>query len=205
MKPFSKHIITALSIALFIGLNAEYANSQDIRFGEYGTYTIELEDIGLEDLIFEGPIASNSGIYEVELIDSKVLSIIGVKYLDVDVDITADGKLYLDGDPTYDSDPARSIPFTLEAAFTNNGENNVSSSRPIGIANTPSMSSGTARFPILSRRQQPPGPPPPPPTGDFDQSLVNETAYLYFYGQIDVGNVVAGQYRGTITVTVEYR
>ncbi|MDZ7757834.1 hypothetical protein [Rhodohalobacter sp.] len=67
------------------------------------------------------------------------------------------------------------------------------------------MSSGTARFPILSRRQQPPGPPPPPPTGDFDQSQVNETAYIYFYGQIDVGNVVAGQYRGTITVTVEYR
>jgi len=202
---FFKHIITALFIALLIGLNADIASSQDIRFGQYGTYTIELEDIGLEDLVFQGPITSNSGIHQVELIDSKVLGIIGVKYLDVDVDITTDGKLYLDGDPTYNSDPARSIPFTLEAAFANNGENNVSSSRPIGIANTPSMTSGSARFPILSRRQQPPGPPPPPPTGDFDQSLVNETAYLYFYGQIDVGNVVAGQYRGTITVTVEYR
>ena len=205
MKLLTKNIITALCIALFIGLNAETAISQDIRFGEYGTYTLELEDIGLEDLVFQGPINSNSGIHEVELIDSKVLSIIGVKYLDVDVDITADGKLFLDGNPTYDSDPQRSIPFTLNAAFANNGENNVSSSRPIGIANTPSLNSGTARFPILSRRQQPPGPPPPPPTGDFDQSLVNETAYLYFYGQIDVGNVVAGQYRGTITVIVEYR
>jgi len=202
---FFKHIITALFIALFIGLNADIASSQDIRFGQYGTYTIELEDIGLEDLVFQGPITSNSGIHQVELIDSKVLGIIGVKYLDVDVDITADGKLYLDGDPTYDSDPERSIPFTLNAAFANNGENNVSSSRPIGISNAPSMTSGSARFPILSRRQQPPGPPPAPPTGDFDQSLVNETAYLYFYGQIDVGNVVAGQYRGTITVTVEYR
>jgi hypothetical protein len=202
---FSKHIITTLFITLLIGYNADIANSQDIRFGQYGTYTVELDDIGLEDLVFDGPISSNSGIHQVELIDSKVLSIIGVKYLDVDVDITADGKLYLDGDPTYDSDPARSIPFTLEATFANDGENNVSSSRPIGIANTPSMSSGTALFPILSRQQQPPGPPPPPPTGDFDQSLVNETAYLYFYGQIDVGNVVAGQYRGTITVTVEYR
>ena len=205
MNLFSKHIITTLFITLLIGYNADIANSQDIRFGQYGTYTVELDDIGLEDLVFDGPISSNSGIHQVELIDSKVLSIIGVKYLDVDVDITADGKLYLDGDPTYDSDPARSIPFTLEATFANDGENNVSSSRPIGIANTPSMSSGTALFPILSRQQQPPGPPPPPPTGDFDQSLVNETAYLYFYGQIDVGNVVAGQYRGTITVTVEYR
>ena len=205
MNLFFKHIITTLFITLLIGYNTDIANSQDIRFGQYGTYTVELNDIGLEDLVFDGPISSNSGIHQVELIDSKVLSIIGVKYLDVDVDITADGKLYLDGDPTYDSDPARSIPFTLEATFANDGENNVSSSRPIGIANTPSMSSGTALFPILSRQQQPPGPPPPPPTGDFDQSLVNETAYLYFYGQIDVGNVVAGQYRGTITVTVEYR
>lgn len=205
MNHFSKHIITALSFTLLIGFIADTASAQDIEFGQYGTYTIELEDIGLEDLIFNGPINSNSGIHQVELIDAKVLAIIGVKYLDVDVDITADGKLYLDGDPTNDSDPQRSIPFTLEAAFANNGENNVSSSRPIGIANTPTMTSGSARFPILSRRQRPPGPPPPPPTGDFDQSLVNETAYLYFYGQIDVGNVVAGQYRGTITVTVEYR
>ncbi|MDZ7757833.1 hypothetical protein [Rhodohalobacter sp.] len=106
MKGLSKNIITALFIALFIGLNAETATSQDIRFGQYGTYTLELEDIGLEDLVFQGPITSNGGVYEVELIDSKVLSIIGVKYLDVDVDITADGKLYLDGDPTYEFRPA---------------------------------------------------------------------------------------------------
>jgi len=194
-----------LLLFLLNGFGMQVISAQDIRFGDYGEYTIEIEDVGLEDLIFEGPINSNSGIHEVELIDSKVLSIIGVKYLDVDVEITADGKLYLDGDPSYDNDPQRSIPFTLRASFANEGENNVTSSRQIGIANTPSLSSGSARFPILSRRQQPPGPPPTPPTGDFDQSLVNETAYLYFYGQIDVGNVVAGSYRGTITVTVEYR
>lgn len=190
---------------LLNGIGSQLITAQDIRFGEYGEYTIEIEDVGLEDLVFEGPINSNSGIHEVELIDSKVLSIIGVKYLDVDVDITAEGKLYLDGDPSNDSDPQRSIPFTLQAAYANNGENNVTSSKNIDIANTSSINSGATRFPILSRRQRPPGPPPTPPTGDFDQTLVNETAFLYFYGQIDVGNVVAGSYRGTITVTVEYR
>lgn len=205
MKQLFKHIIAALSVALLIGLNTETAFSQDIEFGQYGTYTIELEDIGLEDLVFEGPINSNSGVHQVELIDAKVLAIIGVKYLDVDVDISAEGKLLLDGNTAFLNDEERSIPFTLNAAFANSGENNVSTARPIGIANTPTVSSGSARFPILSRRQRPPGPPPTPPTGDFDQTLVNETAYLYFYGQIDVGNVVAGQYRGTITVTVEYR
>ncbi len=186
-------------------MSVNIAYSQDIEFGQYGTYTIELDNIGLEDLVFDGPINSNSGIHQVELIDSKVLAIIGVKYLDVDVDISAEGKLLLDGNTAYMNDNERSIPFTLQAAYANNGENNISSAKPIGIANTPTLSSGSARFPILSRRQRPPGPPPTPPTGDFDQSLVNETAYLYFYGQIDVGNVVAGQYRGTITVTVEYR
>lgn len=200
-----KHIKIAFIALLLIGFSVNRAHSQDIEFGQYGTYTIELEDIGLEDLVFQGPINSNSGIHQVELIDSKVLAIIGVKYLDVDVDITAEGKLLLDGNPTYDSDPQRSIPFTLEAAFTNSGENNVSSARPISVGSGSSLNIGNARFPILSRRQRPPGPPPTPPTGDFDQSLVNETAYLYFYGQIDVGNVVAGSYRGTITVTVEYR
>ncbi len=205
MTQTNQHIKSTILFLLVIGLSAVSVHSQDIRFGEYGSYTIELEDIGLSDLIFDGPINSNSGSHSVELIDAKVLAIIGVKYLDVDVDISAEGKLLLDGNAAYMDDSERSIPFTLQAAYANNGENNVSTARPIGIANTPSLSSGTARFPILSRRQQPPGPPPTPPTGDFDQSLVNETAYLYFYGQIDVGNVVAGQYSGTITVTIEYR
>ncbi len=179
--------------------------AQEIRFGSFHNYTIELEDVTLGDLEFEGPITSNSGVHIVELLDSKVLSIIGVRYLDVDLEITGEGKLFLDGDPGNGDDPQKYIPFTLKAAYANSGENNVTSAIPIAISNTETTNLGSTRFPVLSRQQRPPGPPPTPPAGDFDQSLVNETAYLYLYGEIDVGNVVAGHYSGTITINVEYR
>jgi hypothetical protein len=180
-------------------------SAQEINFGSFYNYTIELEEVTLGDLEFEGPITSNSGVHVVELIDSKVLSILGVRYLDVDLEISGDGKLFLDGDPGNGDDPQRHIPFTLKAAFANSAENNVTNAIPIAVATTENTNLGTTRFPILSRQQRPPGPPPTPPAGDFDQNLVNEMAYLYLYGEIDVGNVVAGTYRGTITIHVEYR
>jgi hypothetical protein len=186
---------------LFVtGLNSVHA--QEIEFGRFGEYTITLENISMGDLVFEGPIVSGGGVYQVELIDAYVLSIIGVKYLDVGVEITGEAELLLDGNPEYSGDPQRSIAFTLQSAYANNRINNVSDAIMIPIAGT---NMGTARFPVLRRQQLPPGPPPPPPTEAFDQSLVEETAYLYLYGEIDVGNVVAGHYSGTITITVEYQ
>jgi hypothetical protein len=176
--------------------------AQEIEFGRFGNYTISLENISLGDLTFENPVLSNGGIYQVELIDSYVLSIIGIKYLDVGVELIGDGELLLDGDPANSGDPQRSIPFTLRAAYANNGENNISDAVFIPVAGG---NVGNARFPILTRQSQPPGPPPTPPTGEFDQSLVEESAYLYLYGEIDVGNVVAGFYSGTINITVEYQ
>lgn len=176
------------------------ANAQEIDFGSFGNYTIELNNITLGDLEFEGPIIAGSGIHEVELIDAYVLEIVGVKYLDAGVLIQAEGELYLDGDPSYSNDPERSIPFTLKSAYANKGSNNVSDAIPIAV----SSNMADARFPILARQNQPPGPPPPPPTNNFDQSQVNETAYLYLYGEIDVGNVLAGSYSGIITITVQY-
>lgn len=176
------------------------ADAQEINFGQYGNYTITLDNITMGDLVFEEPILSGGGIYEVELSDAYVMSIIGVKYLDVGVEITADVELLLDGDLNNSGDPQKSITFTLQAAYANRAQNNISDSVFIPV----SSNIGNTRFPILSRQQQPPGPPPTPPTQAFDQSLVEETAYLYLYGQIDVGNVNAGTYSGTITINVEY-
>jgi hypothetical protein len=187
-------------ILLLIG-SASNSFSQEIEFGRFGNYTITLENISLGDLTFENPVLSNGGIYQVELIDSYVLSIIGVKYLDVGVELVGDGELLLDGDPANSGDPQRSIPFTLRAAYANNAQNNISDAIFIPVTGS---NVGNARFPVLTRQSQPPGPPPTPPTGQFDQSLVEESAYLYLYGDIDVGNVLAGFYSGTITITVEY-
>ncbi|TVQ64998.1 MAG: hypothetical protein EA360_11045 [Balneolaceae bacterium] len=189
-------------ILLSVSLLPLCLSAQEINFGTFGTYTLELNQVTLDDLEFQGPINPNSGIHEVELTDSKVLQILGVKYLDVGVLISGDGELLLDGDINNASDPTRKIPFTLFAAYSNKGDGN---NLPGDSVTIPlSTNQGTARFPILQRQFAPPGPPPPPPTNAFQMSQVQETAELYLYGQIDVGNVVAGTYSGTITITIEY-
>lgn len=176
--------------------------AQEINFGSFHSYTLELNQVTLDDLEFLGPINPNSGIHDVELTDAKVLEILGVKYLDVGVLISGDGELLLDGDAGNSGDPQKSIPFTLFAAYANLGDGNNLPGDSVEIPLTSNQ--GTARFPILRRQFAPPGPPPPPPTNAFQQSQVQETAELYLYGQINVGNVVAGTYSGTITVTIEY-
>ncbi len=62
----------------------------------------------------------------------------------------------------------------------------------------------SAQFPILARGNQPPGPPPTPVYEGYNPAAFNETAYLYLYGSLNVGNVDAGNYSGSITVTVSY-
>ena len=118
-------LLWVAGVFLILGSAAD-SYSQEIEFGRFGNFTITLENISLGDLTFEDPVLSNGGIYRVELIDSYVLSIIGVKYLDVGVELVGDGELLLDGDPANAGDPQRSIPFTLRAAYANNGQNNIS-------------------------------------------------------------------------------
>lgn len=193
---FAIWIITAF----FPGLPKTVA-AQEIPFSDYGDYTLIIEELSLGDLEFEGSLQSGGGIYRVELPDAFVLSVIGNKHLDVGVQIQGDGTLYLDGNPEYADDPQRSISFTLRSAYANQGENNISDAIFIPVSSDNHVSD---RFPVLGRQHLPPGPPPPPPTEGQNPSEYEETAYLYLYGEIDVGPVAAGNYRGSITVTVEY-
>ncbi|MEX1010543.1 MAG: hypothetical protein WDZ29_00625 [Balneolaceae bacterium] len=197
MRHFCKHILAASLMLVFV---AKSGFGQELSFSQYESYTITLDQLSLDDLVFEGPIVTGGGLYEVELPQAKALMVTGVNYLDAFVQIEADGELLLEGNAACSGDPSCSIPFNLQAAYANRGENNLGDSQYIPVVNNFS----NARFPILGRLQNAPGPPPPPPTLDFDQSLVNENAYLYLYGTIDVGNVDAGYYQGTITVTIYY-
>jgi len=54
------------------------------------------------------------------------------------------------------------------------------------------------------RQFQPPGPPPPPPTGS-GSPYPEETARLYLYGRLDIGNVDVGDYIGRISIEVRYQ
>lgn len=192
-------LLRVITLSLFLVIAIQASINAQINFGSFGPYTIQLTKISTDDLKFEGPIISGGGEYEVTLENSFILAIEGVKYLDVGVLITADGELLLEGILDNSGDPQKSISFTLEAAYANKGQNNTTDA--LIITNT---NMGEAIFPILSNKFLPPRPPPPPPTEEFDQSLVEDSAYLYLYGTINVGNVDAGTYSGYINISVQY-
>lgn len=191
---------TAISVFLCL-LCLNYSFAQEIDFGKYGNYQLTVGELNSDDLDF-GQVVSGSGSYSIDINNSKVITITGVKYIDVIVEVTAENSLYLNGNTGNAGDSQKSIPFTLQAAYANNkGTPTVGNAKFItNISNN----SFIKQFPILERQHQPPGPPPKPPTNAFDQAKVEETAYLYLYGSINVGDVDAGSYSSQITVTINY-
>ncbi|MDZ7715681.1 MAG: hypothetical protein U5J95_05650 [Balneolaceae bacterium] len=190
----------SLILSLILALSATSLSAQEIDFGQYGNYTLTVGELSTEDLDF-GTIVSGSGIYSIGINNGKVVTITGVEYLDVIVEVTAQSELYLNGNPGNAGNPQKAIPFTLEAAYANNvGTPNVGQAKFLNVSGNALIT----QFPILERQNVPPGPPPPPPTNAFDQSKVEDTAYLYLYGSINVGNVDAGSYSSEITVTINY-
>lgn len=191
-----------LLISFFLlGCITVQSNGQEINFGQYGNYNLTVGELNNDDLYF-GQLVSGSGNYSIDISNGKVISITGVKYLDLIIEVTAENSLYLNGNPGHAGDSQKSIPFTLEAAYANNkGTPNIGQAKFItDISNNYFIK----QIPVLERQNRPPGPPPPPPTNAFDQSQVEETAYLYLYGTINVGNVDAGSYSSQITVTINY-
>ncbi len=175
------------------------ASAQEISFGEYGNYTLMVSELDGGGLDF-GSIITGEGIRNISLSNAKVLSITGIKYLDVIVEINADNALYLNGNTGCND--SCSIPFTLKAGYTNAGVNAENTGR-VRFLNV-NGNNATTRFPILHREYAPPGPPPTPPHKGYNPSEFNETAYLYLYGSVNVGEVDAGSYSGNITVTIYY-
>ena len=191
-----------LTITLFLTLACSWSVfAQEIDFGQYGDYNLTVGQLNSNDLSF-GQVVNGSGQYSIDINNAKVISITGVEYLDVIVEVNAENSLYLNGNPGNAGDAQKTIPLTLQAAYANNeGTPNIGQAKFItNITNN----SFIKQFPILERQNQPPGPPPAPPTNAFEQSQVEDTAYLYLYGMINVGEVDAGSYSSEITVTINY-
>ena len=200
MKGFRRFVLLVL-FAFLSFINGITLQAQEINFGDFSSkYTVSISElIPSEDLSF-GTVIQNEGLKTIDLIDAKVLMIEGVKYLDVIVDITADNYLYLNGDIACNTGNTNCIPFTLQAAYANRGNNNTNEAILMQVASNVA----SAQFPIEARGNRPPGPPPTPVYEGYNPALYNETAYLYIYGSLNVGNVDAGSYSGNITVTVSY-
>ena len=191
---------TALLLATLFLLSSTV--SAQINFGSFdASYPLTLSSPS-ENLTFPDPIHVESGLNQIELAEAIILQIEGLKQLDVGVYITADVWLLKDGNEDNSTVPERRIAFTLRAAYSNVGTDKghtKTGSPEIDI----SSNIGSIRFPLLERQFNAPGPPPRPP-GTFTPADHLDIAELYFYGDIDVGNVEGGEYKGTITVTVEY-
>lgn len=194
MKKYAKILIFFFILSI---LAIHRSSAQEIDFGDYYNYSSTLAELNpLSDLEF-GTVVQGAGVMSIGISEAKVLTIEGVRYLDVLVTITADNNLVNDDIGCVGS---CTIPFTLEAAFANLGADNIGQSSPMTVLSNVA----SAQFPILKRTSGPAGPPPTPVYTGYDPTVFNETAYLYVYGSINVGMVNAGSYSSNITVSVSY-
>lgn len=162
--------------------------AQTIPFGIHAT--VDLNVAAEADLDF-GWLVREQGLTTVSLGDAGmgIISITG--QADLDVLVTLDVPAAL----VNAQNPAQTIPFTFSAAYANRGRDHTADAVP--------FNGTTARFQIRRRDGGPPGPPPHPPHEGYEAPP--ETAYLYLYGTLNVGEVTAGEYTGMITVHVEYQ
>jgi len=177
-----KHIAILLSLLSFMSLQA-----QTIQFSLNVSSSIDASKD--QDMAFD-EVFAGSGLTEIGLGDPGmgVFAITGDKDLDVVVSISAPTDL------THSGLSTDTLPFSMSFAYANRGSNDINQATV--VAGT------TARFQILSRENGPPKPPPTPRTNAFTQ--IQGTAYVYVYGTLNVGTVDAGQYAGTVEITVTY-
>lgn len=205
LKKCSRQFLYFLVTIALLSVAPLNVNAQEIDFGSFGNgaYSIEIPIIP-EDIFVEESLEINSGSFKIPLEEAIIVPIKGIKYLDVGVTITASAKLETDD---CDGSSSCQIDFFLEAGYLNQGagNQNPNDSIVVTIMRDSNENFGVARFQLLHRQSLPPGPPPPPPTDAFEQNPdIEETAYLFLYGEIVVGDVVSGFYRGSIIVDVRY-
>lgn len=191
---------------LLLVFGAPLAHGQEINFGSYADYGLEILS-GTDDLDFNevGPIIADGSTYELGEQNASIVEIVGVKYLDVYITVQMTGT---QSNALQNVNNSDTIPFTLKAAYSNQ-KGNVKNGAPkkyINVVNN----SFSKRVPVLERQSVPPGPPPTPPTNQTNLAMdsnnpIYETLYIYLYGEITVPEgVSAGSYTGNISITVSY-
>lgn len=195
------HIFSTFLISISL-LNSKSVLSQEINFGSdfSSVYSVSVAQLNIGETLDYGLIVQNQGVVSTTINESLVVTITGVKYLDVFITVTADDYLLKGGDIGCLTNPACRIPFSLEAAYANRGVNNANQAMNMAVA----ANVTSAQFPVKYRGNQPPGPPPTPVYTGFDPSIYNETAYLYLYGSISIGAIDAGTYTSDIDVVINY-
>lgn len=200
-----KHLLLSILTCLLVSISTQ---AQEINFEAYADYGLEIIN-NPRDLDFNevGPLIADGSTYSLDVHEGNftIIEIVGVKYLDVYIDVTADENLV--GNNSGDA-----IDFTLKAAYSNQ-LGDVKDPSSVGLKYINVVNNAfNMRIPILERQSQPPNPPPTPPTDETDldpksdySNPLYETLYLYLYGDITVpSNSSADSYTGNVTITVSY-
>lgn len=175
-------------------------NAQEIDFGTFSSsYTMSVATTNGTTLNFGQLVSGDVDPLTIALDDFEtiVLSITGVKYLDVFVQITAPDYIIKDDEPGCITDNCR-VPFNLSAAYANKGMQNSNQAVVMNVLSNVA----SAQFPIKYRGSAPPGPPPTPVYEGYNPALFEETAYLYIYGSLSAGTYDAGSYTSLTDISV---
>jgi len=187
-----RHIHYLVLLVWFIPTSGALA--QEINFGSFYTTTADL--FVERNLDFGTIIVGESQDVLIGSGDEAVLSIDGIRFLDIYVTVTAPAYLFLNGDDTCAAVTCR-VPVTFEYAY-----NNTNTSLDNTVGNT-LFSSSTVRIPMIRRTV---GPPMPPPTPEVAlSSLPKVMAFIYIGGNlISTGSEVSGSYSNTVTIEIIY-
>jgi len=177
--------IFAIITLLFLPITVLQAQTLAFNIEAPPELTVTVISDGVLDF---GNLFQNQGNVQILLEDpqTEIISIEGEHNKDIRVTISPPTALQLDAN--------NSLPYTLGAAYTNEGEDNKNQATQ--------FSGNTVAFPIYDDEGG--GPPPWAQGGKKGGGTPTAEAYLYIYGNITVGQVRAGTYTGTINIYVEY-
>jgi spore coat protein U-like protein len=177
-----------------------FAAAQKINFGAYTTSQgISLTVSNSLNFNDKQPVitSNSSSTVTIALVDNETqyIKIIADATRDITITVTADTHLFIG------VGPSNEIPFVCNFAYSNLGSAVAATAKSSAIEIPAGFTAIT--LPMLRRTAGVPAPPPTPAHGGY--SAPSATAYLFIYGKLGpVGNVNAGNYTGTINVSVNY-
>ncbi len=189
-----------IALAGLISLFSIFSFAQEINFGTYSSsYSLTVTPTNGTTLNFGQLISGDVTPLTINIDDFEtiIISITGVRYLDVFVQINAPDYIIKDDEPGCVTDNCR-VEYTLQAAYANRGMENSNQAVIMNVLSN----SATALFPIKYRGNAPPGPPPTPVYEGYNPSLFEETAYIYIYGSLAAGTYDAGTYTSLTPISV---
>jgi spore coat protein U-like protein len=173
------------------------AQGQRITFGTWAGSDIAIQSVDANSLNF-GNLIKGGSANSIDISGAKAFEITAPEGYDLTVTIDA---------PTELTGPnAKTIPYTLAYAYSNRGYTLVTDARLNADVVTTGFTSVT--FPVKRKALGLPPPPPAPLDGDSSVALqrITAKAYLFIYGTAGPADATAdaGEYTGTINITVEY-